>query len=75
MIKIDEMTYRTHIARFVFALIFSFAGLALGQTTPTAKILDKAMSPQSVSAVAVSPDGTNLAVSRYSPKGNETRGN
>jgi len=75
MIKIDEMTDRTHIACFVIAVIFSCAGLALAQTTPTAKIQDNAISPQSVSAVAVTPDGTNLVVSRYSPNGNETRGN
>jgi len=73
MIKVDQMNRRIHTACLGIIFDVLCASLTVAQTTPVAGVQEKAIPLQSVSAIAVSPDGAHLAVSRYSPNGNETR--
>lgn len=49
------------------------AGIAAAQTSPVPEIQIKTTEQQSISAIAVSPDGGVLASARYSPDGGEIR--
>jgi WD40 repeat protein len=62
---------RTHYLAAIVA--FFSVTLTEAQTTPVAKIQQKAKPLQSIPAIAISPDGAYLAVSRYSLNGNEIR--
>src|SRR5258708_12186758 len=49
------------------------AGSAAAQTSPVPVIQSTSNKQQSISAIAVSPDGAVLAAARYSPDGGEVR--
>src|SRR5258708_13399313 len=49
------------------------AGSAAAQTSPVPVIQSTSNEQQSISAIAVSPDGALLAAARYSPDGGEVR--
>jgi WD40 repeat protein len=73
MVEVKQMDYRIPSLHLTGLAMLLCAGLAAAQTSPVPEIQIKPAEQQSISAIAVSPDGAALASARYSPDGGEVR--
>jgi WD40 repeat protein len=67
------MGHSTCSLQFAGVAVLLCAGAVAAQTSPVAVIQGESNGQQSISAIAISPDGAVLASARYSPDGGEIR--